>query len=94
MPFAKVYFVLCKASMVNDLVCGVISLMAHFVGYVLAVLTGCTNGDSQLVNGPHIYQGRVEVCYNGVWGDVCDDFWGTPDTRVLCKQLGFSQFSK
>jgi len=55
--------------------------------------TRCTNGDAQLVNGPHIYQGRVEVCYNGVWGDVCDDFWGTPDTRVLCKQLGFSQYN-
>jgi len=66
----------------------------HVTMFNVISLTGCTNGDAQLVNGPHIYQGRVEVCYNGVWGDVCDDLWGTQDTRVLCKQLGFSQYSK
>ena len=56
--------------------------------------TGCTNGDLRLNNGAHIYQGRVEVCNNGAWGTACDDFWGTLDTRVACKQLGFSQFGE
>lgn len=56
--------------------------------------TGCTNGDLRLTNGPFIYNGRVEVCNNGAWGTVCDDFWGTQDTRVVCKQFGFSQFSE
>jgi hypothetical protein len=32
----------------------------------------------------------VEICNNNVWGTVCDDFWGTPDVQVVCRQLGFA----
>ena len=35
-------------------------------------------------------QGRVEICNRNVWGTVCDDFWGTTDAQVACRQLGFA----
>ncbi len=51
--------------------------------------TTCTQGAIRLQGGTTT-QGRVEICNNNAWGTVCDDFWGTADAQVACRQLGFS----
>ena len=42
------------------------------------------------MNGSTAKVGRVEVCYAGQYGTVCDDFWDEPEARVLCRQLDYT----
>ena len=54
--------------------------------------TACTQGAIRLQGGTTT-SGRVEICYNNVWGTVCDDLWGNVDARVACRQLGLPSTS-
>ena len=47
----------------------------------------CTNGKIRLVGGDTKYEGRVELCYDGVWGSVCPNSWDSNDAKVVCRQL-------
>ena len=52
----------------------------------------CTDGDIQIIpfNSYNKQMGRIEVCVKGTWGTVCSDFFDDNDTKVACKQLGYS----
>ena len=50
----------------------------------------CTHGEVRLVNGSSEYNGRLEVCNDGVWGTVTSDAWSHYESRVVCRQLGYS----
>ena len=57
--------------------------------HIVPVEEQCLTGDVRLVNGSKT-AGRLEVCFNGVWGTVCRFGWTVQATTVVCKQLGFN----
>ena len=49
----------------------------------------CQNGEVRLVGGGSERQGRVEMCYNGVWSAVCADEWNEIAASFVCSKLGY-----
>ena len=44
-------------------------------------------GDIRLVGGPHNWEGRVELFWNGEWGAISDSQWTNTDALIVCRQL-------
>ncbi|XP_019856385.1 PREDICTED: deleted in malignant brain tumors 1 protein-like isoform X3 [Amphimedon queenslandica] len=52
------------------------------------------SGMIRLQGGAYSNEGRVEVYCNGRWGTICDDGFSSTDARTVCKQLGYSYYSR
>lgn len=49
----------------------------------------CVNGEVRLEGGNNALEGRVQMCYGGIFGFVCDtDSWTQGEADVVCTQLG------
>ena len=70
-------------------------MVKHFCAWIILILvahlsfSNCTTGEIRLTDGTTQYEGRVEVCINGVWGTVCDSGWDTTEAYAVCHQLGY-----
>ena len=49
----------------------------------------CPEGSVRLAGGDIEQEGRVEVCFGGVWGTICRNGWGAGDAYVACRSLGY-----
>ena len=58
-----------------------------FINISVNSTLNCTYGDVRLIGGSIEYEGRLEVCINGVWGTVCYNGWGNIDATVVCNRI-------
>jgi hypothetical protein len=50
----------------------------------------CINGETRVTGSGFSRHGRVEICVNETWGNICTGFWDNSDASVICRQSGFS----
>ena len=61
-------------------------LFAFLFLFSLRVTRG---SEVRLIGGKHVYEGRVEIKYDGEWRAICDHKWDKKAAAVVCRMLGF-----
>ena len=51
----------------------------------------CPTPALRLSGGSGVFEGRVEICGNGLWGTVSLSSFDSHDATVVCRELGFLQ---
>ena len=64
------------------------------INEIFTCLGICIHGNIRLEDEDSVYDGKMKVCYNGVWEAVCDDGVDDSVAEVVCRQLGLSLHSK
>ena len=54
---------------------------------IFTALTDQPNLPVRLTGGPTPAEGNVEVYFNGVWDNVCDNMWDLADGFVVCRYV-------
>ena len=54
----------------------------------------CVENELRLVGGLKESEGRVEICRTEEWNTICDRMWSNEEATVICKELGYSRYSK
>ena len=57
-----------------------------------ATYDNCTAGAIRLPGGVGNQEGRVEFCFNHVWGSVCQSDFTVDHADLVCNQLGHQPF--
>ena len=57
---------------------------------------GCTEGDLRLGDGRYnvttgVVEGRLEICINEAWGSVCNNYFGSAESSVVCRFFNLTE---
>ncbi len=67
------------------------TLMIIFGTCMHAYYSDCPTSTIRLSGGSDVFEGRVEICRNGLWGTVSSSSFDSHDATVVCRELGFLQ---
>ena len=94
------YFLYCRKTSII-ITCSINFLSTAFIpcyGEGSVRIANNTSTFSRNFDGGFTSTGRVEVCYNGSYGSVCDVGWDDEDASVVCRrhfgiENGLSKYS-